>query len=233
MANLAFWHAVIHPITGFFRKRRGLRLLQSFPEIAQMRICDLGGSQHFWDKLGLPVRPENVIILNINPGETQAVSTVSAYSSIPVKIYDGKRVPAADKEFDLLICNSVLEHVPLEQRVSLAKEMARVAKGLFLQTPSWSFPVEPHFIMPFIHWFPKSVGYWLALVSPWRILSKPSKDNIHTYFYGTNLLSERELRELFPGAEIFSERFLGLTKAYLVTLRPDSARRKRQDLHLL
>lgn len=220
MANLVFWHTFIHPVTGYFRKRRGVRLRHHFPEIARMRICDLGGSQHFWEKLGLPVRPENITILNISQGETAGKKEHSEYRAIPIKIYDGRRVPAGDKEFDLLVCNSVIEHVPLEQRPSLANEMVRVTERLFLQTPAWSFPVEPHFIMPFIHWLPKSLGYWMALISPWRVLSKPSKENIHTYFFGTNLLTERELRKLFPGAEITAERFLGLTKSYLVVIRP-------------
>lgn len=218
MARLSVWHAFIHPITGFFRKQRGVRLLNTFPEIAQMRICDLGGSQHFWQKLALPVQPDNITIFNISLGATEA-SGRSLYSSVPIIIYDGKRVPAGDKEFDLLICNSVIEHVPMEQRSSLAQEMVRVTKRLFLQTPAWNFPIEPHFIMPFIHWLPKSAGYWMALVSPWRLLSKPSEEDINSYFFGTNLLKEQELRKLFPCAEIIPERLLGLTKSYMIVIR--------------
>ena len=44
-----------------------------------------------------------------------------------------------------------MEHVPPAERKALGKEMARVAKEVFCQTPARTFPLEPHFIMPFVH----------------------------------------------------------------------------------
>jgi len=211
---MTIWSNFIHPITQHFRKGRGKFIAANFPDILSARICDLGGSRHFWEKLALPVRPENITIYNISADEAHSMS--GADGGIPIVIYDGRHIPVPDKHFDLLVCNSVLEHVPPDQRAALAKEMRRVAKAVFCQTPAYSFPLEPHFIMPFVHWLPRQLGYQLIKLSPWRILSRPSAATIRSYWWDTKLLGRRELQALFPEAAISSERVLGLTKSYYV-----------------
>lgn len=207
------WSHFIHPVTRHFRRGRGDFLSKSFRGIGTARICDLGGSRHFWDKLGLDVPYANITIYNISTVETESVGAL-AESEIPIVIYDGHRIPVPDKHFDLLICNSVLEHVPPPHRPALAAEMERVSKAVFCQTPAFSFPIEPHFIMPFVHWLPRGLGYHLIKFSPWRLLSRPSVDTMRSYWSDTRLLDRRELQALFPTAEIIGERMLGLTKSY-------------------
>ena len=63
-------------------------------------------------------------------------------------------LPFADGEFDLVYCNSVIEHVPPERREAFAAELRRVGRGWYVQTPAWSFPLEPHALLPFAHWLP-------------------------------------------------------------------------------
>jgi len=215
---MRIWHSVIHPVTQHFRRKRGSFLQMQFPDIRTLRICDLGGSQHFWEKLGIAVPPENITIYNISSDETQSTSASDA-SRISVLIYDGTRIPVPDKSFDLLVCNSVIEHVPLQDRAALCQEMTRVSKAVFLQTPAWSFPIEPHFLLPFVHWLPRRLGYWLAKVSPWRLLSRPSEETIRQYWWGTQLLKLRELKSLFPHALVETETALGLAKSYYVLQR--------------
>lgn len=212
---MSLWHRVIHPVTQHFRRRRGKFLLEEFPDILKLKICDLGGSQHFWDKLGLDVPCDQITIYNISAAETQGVD-LAGHQRIRVLIYDGKHIPESDATFDLLICNSVLEHVPPAQRAALAIEMQRVAKSVFCQTPAQSFPVEPHFLMPFVHWLPRGLGFQLIKLSPWRLLARPDLATIKAYWWGTRLLSRDELQTLFPGARIVAERALGLTKSYYV-----------------
>lgn len=211
------WKQVIHPITRYFRQRRGRFLLEQFPDLRTARICDLGGSRHFWEKLDLDVPRRNITIYNVSTDETEG--TVDGHDGIPVVLYDGKRIPVDDSHFDILICNSVLEHVPPDERAGLATEMRRVARGVFCQTPARSFPFEPHFLMPFVHWLPRGLGYRLIKISPWRILSRPSPATIRSYWWDTTLLSRREVERLFPDAAIHSERVIGLTKSYYVVLR--------------
>ena len=209
------WHHVIHPITQHFRRRRGQFLLAHFPAIRQLRICDLGGSRHFWEKLALGVPDEHITIYNISTDETQGVNSTGSVGT-PVVIYDGKNLPVADNAFDLLVCNSVIEHVPVAAREALCKEMLRVSRSVFLQTPARSFPVEPHFLLPFVHWLPRSIGYQLIKLSPWRLLSRPTQAAVFEYWWGTQLLGLEELKALFPLAQIKSEGILGITKSYYV-----------------
>ena len=214
------WHRVIHPITQYFRQRRGRFILERFPAVRQARICDLGGSRHFWDKLDIDVPHPHITIYNISSNETQGIADGAVPSDdggIPVVIYDGQYIPVADGHFDLLVCNSVLEHVPPAQRAALAGEMQRVSKALFCQTPARSFPFEPHFLMPVVHWLPRGLGYQLIKVSPWRLLARPDAATMAGYWWGTQLLGRDELQALFPSARIESESLLGLTKSYYVT----------------
>lgn len=203
---------LIHPITGYFRRRRGQLMRDCFPGIEQMTVCDLGGSIHFWQKVGIRLGPDRLTILNID----DYVAGPMPGTEVPpyrVVIYDGKTIPFPDGHFDLLVSNSVIEHVPPAEREALAREMRRVSRRLFIQTPAWSFPVEQHFMMPFVHWVPRWLGHGLVLISPWRLLARPNREQIHSYFFGTQLLRAGELRRLFPGARIHAERLLGLAKS--------------------
>ncbi len=213
------WMRFIHPVTGFFRKRRGKFMRAAFPGIESMTVCDLGGSIHFWQKVGITIPPERLTILNIDEYVAGGVRSDDA-PAYRIVIYDGVNIPFPDGNFDLLVCNSVMEHGPLAQREHLAREMARVARRIFCQTPAYSFPVEPHFIMPAVHWLPKPIAYWLVLVSPWRLLARPNRDQIHSYFYGTKLLRKSELQALFPEGRISEERVLGMVKSYYVVCEP-------------
>lgn len=214
----SLWHRIIHPVTGYFRKRRGKFLLNQFPGIREFRIGDVGGSMHFWEKLELDISGKNITIYNISRNEAAKVSG-DIDREINFQIFDGVVLPVGDNYFDLIVCNSVLEHVPVQQRVKLAKEMIRTAKNIFCQTPAASSPIEFHFIMPFIHWLPKKWGYYLVFISPWRIISRPSRAVIDEYFWGTNLLKEDELRKLFLNCTIHYERLLGVVKSYYVIIR--------------
>jgi hypothetical protein len=185
------------------------------------RICDLGGSIHFWVDSNLSECASNVEIFNLS--NDAACSEITSHESESLKgvrvfVYDGQHVPRADKYYDLLVCNSVIEHVAQSQRRILIREMLRIAKRIYLQTPAREFAIDPHFLIPLIHWLPKSVGYYLALISPWRLLSRPDRDTIQQYFFETNLLSRQELSAIFPEAKLLSERAIGMTKAHLAVI---------------
>ena len=148
----SLWSGFIHPVLGHFRARRGAFLRERFPGIEGMVVCDLGGSIHFWQKLGIRVEAHKLTILNIDQSAAGAVPGSDA-PPYEVAIYDGVHIPYPDKHFDLLVCNSVIEHVPPEKRAPLAQEMSRVARRLFVQTPA-------------VHWLPRKVGFPLIHLSP-------------------------------------------------------------------
>jgi len=206
------WHRFIHPIQRYFRRKRGARLLQRYPNLANLKICDLGGSRHFWEESGLPLG--NIVILNVSEGETQAYS--EEYDGLKIALYDGRHIPAADDEYELLICNSVIEHVEPSQHAALCAEMRRVARQVYLQTPAFEFPIEPHFVFPFIHWLPPRLGEVAARISPWCLLAPSRWGSLHEEFSKIKLLKRAEVRALFPSAEITGEKFFGFQKSHLV-----------------
>jgi SAM-dependent methyltransferase len=114
-------------------------------------------------------------------------------------------LPFADGEFDLAYCNSVIEHVPRERRAAFAAELRRVGRGWLVQTPAWSFPVEPHALLPFAHWLPAGLRrrYWkLGAAGSWEEIS---------------LLRRAEIEALFGPAQ--PERWGPLVKSW-VCVRP-------------
>ncbi len=122
----------------------------------------------------------------------------------------GLRMPFKDGSFDCVICNSVIEHVGgFDAQQALADEIRRVARNFYiLQVPAKHFPVEPHFLLPFVQYLPQKV-----------------KRSIHRSLYGfdpgdIHLLSKKSLRKLFPEEQIETEKFLLLSKSYVVVGLP-------------
>lgn len=115
-------------------------------------------------------------------------------------------LPFADEEFDLVYCSSVIEHVPRARRAAFAAEVRRVGRGWLVQTPAFSFPLEPHSLLPFAHWLPPRVRrrYWrLGAAGSWEQIE---------------LLRRAELEALFGPAQ--AERFGPLVKSWVCVHPP-------------
>ena len=115
-------------------------------------------------------------------------------------------LPFADGEFELVYCSSVIEHVPPARRVAFAREIRRVGRGWFVQTPAWSFPIEPHALLPFAHWLPVGLRrpYWrFGAAGQWEEIS---------------LLRRIEVEALFGPA--LAERVGALTKSWVCVRTP-------------
>jgi SAM-dependent methyltransferase len=118
------------------------------------------------------------------------------------------RLPFGDGEFDLVYSSSVVEHVAPADRPAFAAEVARVGRGWWVQTPAFSFPVEPHALLPFAHWLPPRLRrpYWrLGVAGAWEDVA---------------LLRRAELERLFPGGEVLAERVGPLAKSWVSVRRP-------------
>ncbi len=96
-----------------------------------------------------------------------------------------ERLPFSDREFDLVYCSSVIEHVPPARREAFAAELLRVGHGFYVQTPAFSFPIEPHALLPFAHWLPVSLRkpYWrLGAAGEWEQISLLRRDEMERLF---------------------------------------------------
>jgi SAM-dependent methyltransferase len=132
------------------------------------------------------------------------------YSGPFVQADATQRLPFDDGAFDLAYSSSVVEHVVPERRAAFAAEVKRVARGFFVQTPAWSFPIEPHALLPFAHWLAPT------LRRPyWRLGAAGSWEDIQ-------LLRRADLAALF-GEPILAERFGGVVKSWIALRAVDGA----------
>jgi len=114
-----------------------------------------------------------------------------------IVIGDGCSLPLGTKSFDWVFSNAVIEHVGGWERQKLfADEVRRVArKGYFITTPNRHFPIEPHTYLPFYHWMPPAIQRRMIGLAPAWVHDYATAQEI-------DLLSPKQLRELFPEAQI-------------------------------
>jgi len=120
-----------------------------------------------------------------------------------------ERLPFEDGAFDLAYSNSVIEHLPVDRRAAFARELRRVARGWWVQTPAFSFPLEPHALLPVAHWLPPRArrAYWrLGAAGAWEEIA---------------LLRRGELAALF-GEPVVAERVGPLAKSWIAVRTPQA-----------
>jgi ubiquinone/menaquinone biosynthesis C-methylase UbiE len=179
----------------------------------ETRILDVGGHPTTW-QIGSKIEAK-IAILNIEPrSEAEMRKYGCRYDFVTA---DGTSLPYADKAFDIVFSNSVIEHVgDCAKQKLFASEILRTGKNVWVQTPARSFFVEPHLIAPFIHWLPSQWTRRLTrYFSVWGLATKPSKTQISTFLDGIRLVNYREMQQFFPGCEIIVERFIGMPKSYI------------------
>jgi len=114
-----------------------------------------------------------------------------SFPSVTPIVFDGCALPFANQSFDIVYSNAVLEHLPGASAVErFTQEVQRVGKGWFISTPNFWYPIEPHYHVPFMQLLSQDSQRKLA-----SSLGKPTYDHLQ-------LLSKRELRELFPTSNV-------------------------------
>jgi hypothetical protein len=106
-----------------------------------------------------------------------------AFPDIRTVQADGRDLPFADGEFDVAFSNAVVEHLgDRASQEAFIRELSRVADRVFVTTPNRLFPIDPHTLLPVVHWLPERVRE--------RLLRRPD--------LRLRPLSPREFRSLFP-----------------------------------
>jgi SAM-dependent methyltransferase len=197
-------HRVYRVFQDRFRPRRMRKMADMLGINPTTKVLDIGGSELNWSYL--PFRP-NLTIINIDTDQT----TQASFKPV---IGDACRLPFGDKTFDLAFSNSVIEHV--QDPIAFAEEAVRVGQSYYVQTPSYWFPIEPHFMAPMFHFLPEKWRKKLARrFTGWGILAKPSPSEVSLSVTTTNLLKPKEVQVLFPKARLERETFLGMTKSII------------------
>jgi ubiquinone/menaquinone biosynthesis C-methylase UbiE len=182
---------------------------------AETAILDVGGYVHNW--LGIVPIQSPVTVVNLShPNAAEPLP--EGYTRV---VGDARKLPFSDSTFDIVFSNSVIEHVgSFEDQRSVAQEVRRVGKRYFVQTPNRWFFIEPHFITLFVHFLPWSLARKLIRVFSFRGLVRSGDNvNLKELADGLRFLSLRELKELFPDAEIVREKWLGFTKSFIAVRR--------------
>lgn len=200
------------PLSDYFRRKRINLFYQMFEIKPSTKLLDIGGGLNFWllaKEEGFPTH--DVTIVNLSP--------LPADTDLPNHIHwivaDGTSLPFDDFTFDIAFSNSVIEHVgDHASQAQFADQVRRVATKYFVQTPSRDFPIEPHLLAPFIHWFPKKVQRLLVRnFTVWGLAARPTPEECEELLNELKLLNHKELHSFFPDSTIQIERFLGIPKS--------------------
>jgi len=180
-----------------------------------IRILDVGGTAAFW-KSNWNLECDNLIVTLLNLEHTDDNVDLPVTSHVG----DARDMPQyPDQHFDFCFSNSVIEHAgSLYEQKRMAQEIRRVARGYFIQTPYRYFPIEPQYHFP--GW--AQLPYWVRTMLHQRMdlgWVKAEQDYLDARIRieSCRLLSIREMRLLFPEAQIEYERFGPLIKSLIAT----------------
>ncbi|WP_246581589.1 methyltransferase domain-containing protein [Echinicola shivajiensis] len=197
-----------------FRKARFELFTQlfwnTFENSEKIKILDVGGTEDFWkDQEILKSGKVDVIILNLSK---EPVSTPHIFS-VAGDATDLSEF--ADNSIDLVFSNSVIEHLyTWDNQILMAKEIRRVGKKHFVQTPNKYFFLEPHYALPYFQFCPKELGYTILTKTNLSRFKKWESEQARQYLEEIRLISEKEMKQLFPLSKIHYEKFVGLNKSF-------------------
>lgn len=209
-----------------FHNARAELLRKLIPLTPGMSVLDLGSgwSDPFITRVAATI-PLDVTLADISEGP---LHDAARYGFRAVVLEEGKPLPFRDGEFDLLVCNSVIEHATASKQDCLdpslsetqwsalatagqrafADEIRRVAKQYFVQTPHRNFPFDLHLWLPFTNWLPHSSTRRLVQLTD-RFWIK------HNGIADWNLLDTDDMQGLFPDAQVHVESLFGVPKSII------------------
>ena len=188
--------------------------MDEFRPSATTRILDVGGFPDDWKAYLIPGQRTT---LNLEQADYAGFEGREA----EFVVGDGRQMNYENRAFDIVYSNSVIEHLStFGDQARFASEARRVGDGLWVQTPARCFFLEPHFLMPFVHYFPRALRLRLVrYFSIWGWLTRPSRQAAETMVNEIRLLNYKEMLTLFPDCCILKEKFFGLTKSYIAIRR--------------
>ena len=205
---MAYLQAILMRNT--FRQRRFRKFVSACGVTPGDSILDIGGLPHTWIGTGLE---SQVTLLNRDyPSKSEL--------GLNLVVGDARNLEGfLDQSIDVVFSNSVIEHVgEFESQKRMASEITRVGKRFWIQTPYKHFPIEIHFLFPFFQYLPSKLRRLIARYWPFSFSKLIGLDPIKEA-ENIWLLDRSQMSILFPGAKIFEERFLGMTKSLIAVKR--------------
>ena len=215
---------MIHRVYRLLFRRWRKKRFRKFYEIIQPRsgdtILDVGGTEEFWNEAEV----RGVKIVCLNP-RIPSIKKASGKKNLGIKHVagDGCRLPYPSGSFSTGFSNSAIEHLgKWSLQVEFSRELLRVGEKIWVQTPAFECPIEPHFLAPFIHWLPKKWRKKLVRnFTLWGWLQRPDSNYCEMIVEEIRLLTKNEVKQLFPGCNILTERLFWIfPKSYIAWRAP-------------
>ena len=215
---MGFIHRIQSRLFKVWRAQRHRQFVDTIRPAGNETMVDVGGYPEYWASFPRMVKHIDCVNLHAYPWDPAN----APQHSISTLIGNGCALEMPDKAYDIAFSNSVIEHVgDLPAQQAFAREMMRVGRRIWVQTPAYECPIEPHYLAPFIHWLPK--GWRRALArnfTVWGWSQRPNKEEVREFVDCTRLMTKREFSACFPGCEIRTERLLLLfPKSYIAIRR--------------
>ena len=199
------WH-LTSGLTERSRSKRFRRFMEAMSPKPSDLVLDVGVTNSEW-------RSSNFFEANYPwPSQITAVarepiaSFQSRFPAVRFVIADGRRLPFEDKAFDIGFSNAVVEHVgAADDQRQFIHELVRTCKRVFIATPNAGFPVDPHTLLPFVHWLPRRLRHPILIATGNARWATEA---------ALRPLSATELRALFPpraSLRIVREKLLGMS----------------------
>jgi len=215
---------MLQKIREHFLKKRLNKFFNAFPNMDGKSILDLGGYDGWYMDFIKRACPNLKITIADHDKNGLDIARKKGYDIV---LLDGaKKLPFENNQFDIVFCNSVIEHVttPKDEIWNLtsgiefkkrsfiiqkhfANEIMRISKSYFVQTPNKKFFLEHHTWLPFIQFIPRK-----TLV---KVLRFTNKFWIKKTAPDWNLLTGVEIQEMFSDAKILKEKFIFMNKSLI------------------
>jgi SAM-dependent methyltransferase len=209
-----------------FREQRARLFVRLMQPPVHARVLDLGSGTGSFSRLIAQHCPLQVTMADVLDHSGAAAQNGAAF----VQLQETGPLPFPDRAFDIVLCNSVIEHAtasvngqreaewrPASWQVqqAFAAEIRRVGNGYFVQTPHRDFPIDMHLWLPFTNWLPhQHLERMRPLVDRYWIKGCDAVD--------WNLLRTQDMRTLFPDARLHVEKLAGLPKSIIAYRRVSS-----------
>ena len=175
------------------RKRKYDLFLKKMKPEPSDTILDVGVASHgyrYTNFLELWYPHKDQITALTNEKEEEYDEFRRMFPQIQLVFCDALHMDFDDDHFDIVFSNAVIEHVGSEENQRrFVSELIRVGRKVFIATPNYWFPVDPHTLIPFAHYLPRSARFWI-----YRTLGRSYWADIDHL----NLLTMKRFISIFP-----------------------------------
>lgn len=192
----------------------------AFPESSFNQVMDVGVtaetsaiSAHFFEE-NIQNKKKIIALSNQNAKFLETI-----YPGLLFKLGDAKNLPFENNSIDVIFSSAVIEHVgSFEEQKKMIAECFRVCKkGMFITTPNRWYPIDPHTVLPFLHWLPKPIH---------RAILKKIGLSFYSLEENLNLLDKKSIVTLCH--ELHINRFFieeiktwGMTSNFMLIIKKD------------